>query len=621
MKRASGETQGSGVGSVQALARLFGEMKPYRFLLTVTILLAIVLAATAPLRPWLIQQAVDGPMTRKDLGQLAQFGWVILGLLLTESALRYLFGYWSVQLGQSVVKDLRRKLMEHLSRYAPGFYESRSVGALGSRVINDLEAIAELFAQGFLTMAGDVLQLLVILSVMLYTDWRLTLVSLVLMPLLLWVTWWFKEKVHQSFTEVRSRTSSLNAFLQERLSNLQLIPLFHREEAENKGFRRENLALAQAHLDGVWYYSVYFPVVEVLTALAMGLMVWYGAVRVQDGALSAGVLVAFLVYINQLFRPLRLLADKFNSLQMGIIASSRVFQLIDLKAWPLESGFIQDQQRPMFSRSSKIIGQETVSVNAQAYHQPTRSGIDLQIQNLNFSYREGIEVLHNIRLHMKPGEVWAVVGSSGSGKSTLAQLLVRFYEPNSGLILVDHEPHTQISLRQLRQRIIYVPQDVIFFSGTVMDNIILFDNEVTRDLVEQRVRDFNLLEFAESLPLGLMTPVGERGSGLSAGQRQLVALLRALVRCPDLLILDEATASVDSATEAQVQRGIEAFVQGRNALLIAHRMSTLRFAHRILVMKDGRIVEEGTHEELLALEGHFFRLSQGQQLGDWLVPL
>ncbi len=592
MKSPSEEFQAPGVGTAKALQRLFGEMKLYGFLLSGTVLLAIVLAGTAPLRPWLIQQAVDGPMTQKDLDTLAQYGWIILALLLAESGLRYLFGFWSVQLGQSVVKDLRRKLFEHLSRYRPSFYESRSVGALGSRVINDLEAIAELFAQGFLTMAGDILQLIVILSVMIYTDWRLTLVSLMVMPLLLWVTWWFKEKVHGSFTEVRSRTSSLNSFLQERLSNLQLIPLFHREKEENKAFRLENEGLAQAHLKGVWYYSVYFPVVEVLTALAMGLMVWYGAVRVQDGALSTGVLVAFLVYINQLFRPLRLLADKFNSLQMGIIASSRVFQLIDLKAWPAETNNSSDQ--------------------------PTK-GIDLQIQNLNFGYREDIKVLHDIQLHMKPGEVWAVVGSSGSGKSTLAQLLVRFYEPSTGRILLDGLPHSEMTLRQLRRRIVYVPQELVFFSGTVLDNIILYDSTITMEMVVQRVQEFNLLDFVESLPMGLLTPVGERGAGLSAGQKQLVALIRALVRQPDLLILDEATASVDSATEALVQRGIEAFVQGRNALLIAHRMSTLRFAHRILVMKEGRIVEEGSHAELLALDGHFSKLSRGQQLGDWLV--
>ncbi|MFM8978113.1 MAG: ABC transporter ATP-binding protein, partial [Bacteroidota bacterium] len=481
MKAATEEYQAPRAGTVQALKRLFGEMKPYSFLLTGTILLAIVLAGTAPLRPWLIQQAVDGPMTRKDLASLAQYGWVILALLLGESGLRYLFGLWSVQLGQSVVKDLRRKLYEHLTRYRPSFYESRSVGALGSRVINDLEAIAELFAQGFLTMAGDVLQLIVILSVMLYTDWRLTLVSLMVMPLLLWVTWWFKEKVHGSFTEVRSRTSSLNSFLQERLSNLQLIPLFHREQEENRAFQKENQGLAEAHLNGVWYYSVYFPVVEVLTALAMGLMVWYGAVRVQDGALSTGVLVAFLVYINQLFRPLRLLADKFNSLQMGVIASSRVFQLIDLKAWPAETSAAADQ--------------------------PTQ-GIDIQIQNLNFGYQKDIRVLHDIQLHMKPGEVWAVVGSSGSGKSTLAQMLVRFYEPESGRILLDGLTHTELTLSQLRRRIVYVPQELIFFSGTVLDNIILHDPGITMKLVELRVKEFNLLDFVESLPQGLLTSVG-----------------------------------------------------------------------------------------------------------------
>ncbi len=563
---------------MSALRRLFTELLPYRTDLVITVILALVLAGAAPLRPWLIQEAVDGPVTTGDLEELSRYGMLVLGILLLESGLRYLFGYLSVRLGQAVVRDLRSRLYHHLSRYKPSFYDARPVGTLSTRVINDLEAIAELFAQGFLTMAGDLLQLVVVLTVMTATDWRLTLVSLTVLPLLLWATWWFKDKVHLSFSAVRSRTGRLNAFLQERLSNLYLIPLFHREHAENEAFAKENKGLTQAHLDGIWYYSVFFPAVEILTAVAMGLMVWYGALQVQAQTLSPGVLVAFLVYINQLFRPMRLLADKFNSLQMGLIAAGRVFDLLDKREWPLES------------KSDK--GLQPVS----------GQGLRLQVQNLSFAYRTGGEVLHGIGFEMEPGEVVALVGKSGSGKSTLAQLLVRFYDPVSGRILVDGINTLDYPLQDLRRRMIYVPQDLYFFEGTVLENITLLDAGLSSARVMEWIERCNLDDFLGQLPEGLHSQVGERGMLLSAGQRQVVALLRAMVRQPDLLILDEATASIDSATEVWVQRGIEHFVQGRNALLIAHRWSTLRFADRVLVMEAGRIVREGKATDLPELE-------------------
>lgn len=574
--------------------RLLYSMLPYRSLVVVTVLLAVLLAAMAPLRPWYIQQAVDGPMKDGDFQGLASLGWLILGLLLVESCFRYLFGYLSVRLGQSVVRDLRLQLYRKLSRYRPGFYESRPVGSLASRVINDLEAIAELFAQGFLTMAGDILQLVVILVVMFRTDWQLSVVSLLVMPLLLRSTWWFKEKVHASFTSVRTNTAKLNAFLAERLSNLVLVPLFDREQQENQAFARENARLTQAHLDGIWYYSVFFPVVEVLTAAAMGLMVWYGAVRVDQGEVTPGVLVAFLVYINQLFRPLRLLADKFNSLQMGIIAASRVFALMDEDA---------EISTPQGSWASQ--GIETANRDLR-----------IQIRGLTFGYDRERPVLKGLDLDLRSGEVVAVVGGSGCGKSTLAQLLVRFYEGYHGSILVNGQELSTWTPEDLRKRLVYVPQELFLINGTVLDNITLLDSRLDGDTVLAHGRALHLGDFLSQLPQGLDTPVGERGQLLSAGQRQLVALMRAMVLDPDLLILDEATASVDSKTEALVQRGIEAFVQKRSALIIAHRLATLRFAHRVVVLENGQIAESGTYDDLLALKGRFWTLHQAQQMGE-----
>ncbi|MEY3247377.1 MAG: hypothetical protein RIT39_1046 [Bacteroidota bacterium] len=591
-------TKANELGGAQGLwaptRRLLQAMLQYRGLVVVTVVLAVVLAGMAPLRPWYIQQAVDGPMRTGDLDALAGLGWLILGLLVLESLLRYGFGYLSVQLGQSVVLDLRQSLYTKLSRYRPGFYEARPVGSLASRVINDLEAIAELFAQGFLTMAGDVLQLVVVLVVMFSTDWQLSVVSLLVMPLLLRSTWWFKEKVHGSFTSVRANTARLNAFLAERLSNLLLVPLFDREKRENQAFAEENARLTKAHLDGIWYYSVFFPVVEVLTAAAMGLMVWYGAVRVESGDVSPGVLVAFLVYINQLFRPLRLLADKFNSLQMGVIAASRVFALME------EEAEVQVQVESTGTGLPKA--------------ENGRRGLHVKISDLYFGYDPERPVLRGLNLELNQGEVVAVVGGSGCGKSTLAQLLVRFYDANSGRIEINGRNLEAYPLQELRHRMVYVPQELFLINGTVLDNIALLNTGLDGPTVESRIRSWNLEEFLDKLPQGLDTPVGERGLLLSAGQRQLVALMRAMVLDPDLLILDEATASIDSKTEAMVQRGIESFVQGRNALLIAHRLSTLRFAHRIVVLEGGVVVESGTYNALLELKGRFWALHQAQQV-------
>lgn len=581
-------------GTGSPTLRLLYSMLPYRSLVLVTVVLAVVLAGMAPLRPWYIQQAVDGPMRSGDFEGLASLGWLILSLLLVESLFRYLFGYLSVRLGQSVVRDLRLQLYRKLSRYRSGFYESRPVGSLASRVINDLEAIAELFAQGFLTMAGDILQLVVILVVMFRTDWQLSLVSLLVMPLLLRSTWWFKEKVHASFTSVRTNTARLNAFLAERLSNLILVPLFDREGQENQAFARENDRLTQAHLDGIWYYSVFFPVVEVLTAAAMGLMVWYGAVRVDQGDVTPGVLVAFLVYINQLFRPLRLLADKFNSLQMGVIAASRVFALMD------EDAEISTPQ--VATKSTNNAGD--------------RRSLHLQIRGLTFGYDPERPVLRGLDLDLRSGEVVAVVGGSGCGKSTLAQLLVRFYEGYRGSIQVDGQELSTWSPENLRKRLVYVPQELFLINGTVLDNITLLDSRLDGPTVMARIQALHLGDFLTQWPQGLETQVGERGQFLSAGQRQLVALMRALVLDPDLLILDEATASVDSKSESLVQRGIEAFVAHRSALIIAHRLATLRFAHRVVVLDEGRVAESGTYDELLALKGRFWALHQAQQMGE-----
>lgn len=551
-----------------------------RAVVLVVVLLVFVLALVSPLRPMLIQQMVDGPMAQGDLKGLLNYTLWMIGLLLLEALFRYYFTYQSAWLGQAVVRQLRQRLFHHLSTLKLSYYDRTPVGTLTTRTISDIESIAEVFSQGLLTIWGDLLQLLVLLAIMLYTDWRLTLIGLLVLPPLLWATWLFKEKVRESYQEVRREVARLNTFVQEHLTGMGIIQVFNRENERFDTFRRVNQDLQQAHLRGVLYYSVFFPVVEILTAISLGLVVSWGALQAAGGGVSQGVLIAFILYLNQFFRPIRLLADKFNSLQMGVVAAERVFKLMEVPEQEVD------------------LGRTT----------PHQAGGSVEFRNVHFSYREDLPVLRGISFDLKPGKRLALVGQTGSGKSSIVNVLGRFYTHSEGDVWLDGVRIQDMPLTELRSRIGFILQDVFLFTGSVYENISLKDPAIDREQIRTMARRAGIYRFLERLPDELDYEVGERGVALSTGQRQLIAFLRVMVQNPPLVVLDEATASVDSETESLLQNAMNSLLANRSALVVAHRLSTIRDADEILVLEKGEIVERGTHTGLLEAEGVYSRL-------------
>lgn len=568
------------VDNAYLIRKTLNLLRENRLVVFFIMVLVLALALISPVRPMLIQNMVDGPMQQGDVHGLLKYTLWMIGLLMVESLFRYYFTYQSAWLGQAVVRQLRQKLFHHLSTLRLSYYDRTPVGTLTTRTISDIESIAEVFSQGLLTIWGDLLQLLVLLAIMLYTDWRLTLIGLIVLPPLLLATWLFKEKVRTSYQEVRREVARLNTYVQEHLTGMGIIQVFNREKERLKTFESVNHELQQAHLRGVLYYSVFFPVVEILTAVSLGLVVSWGALQAVGGGVSPGVLIAFILYLNQFFRPIRLLADKFNSLQMGVVAAERVFKLMEVNEQEEDFG----QTRPLSTDGSIVF------------------------QDVHFSYRPDLPVLKGVSFRLKPGKRVALVGSTGSGKTSVVNVLGRFYAHSSGSVCVDGVSIEDIPLPELRGRIGFILQDVFLFSGTIFENISLKDPEVTRDQIRNLARDAGIYRFLERLPGELAYEVRERGAALSTGQRQLIAFLRMMVLNPPIVVLDEATASVDSETEALLQTALNSLLANRSALVVAHRLSTIRDADEILVLEKGEIVERGTHAQLLDAEGHYSRL-------------
>lgn len=570
----------SSVNNAYLIRKTLTLLKENRPVVGFIMVLVLALALISPLRPMLIQDMVDGPMQQGDLNGLLKYTLWMIGLLVLESIFRYYFTYQSAWLGQAVVRQLRQKLFHHLSTLRLSYFDRTPVGTLTTRTISDIESIAEVFSQGLLTIWGDLLQLLILLAIMLYTDWRLTLIGLIVLPPLLWATWLFKEKVRTSYQEVRREVARLNTFVQEHLTGMGIIQVFNREKESLKTFESVNLELRQAHLRGVLYYSIFFPVVEILTAVSLGLVVSWGALQSVGAGVSPGVLIAFILYLNQFFRPIRLLADKFNSLQMGVVAAERVFKLMEVKEQEEDDG----RKTPLSTEGS------------------------IEFRDVCFSYRPDIPVLKGISFALKPGKRLALVGSTGSGKTSVVNVLGRFYSHSSGSVVVDGVRIEDIPLTELRGRIGFILQDVFLFSGTIYENISLKDPAVSRDEIRSIARNAGIYRFLERLPGELDYEVRERGAALSTGQRQLIAFLRMMVLNPPLVVLDEATASVDSETEALLQNAMNSLLSNRSALVVAHRLSTIRDADEILVLEKGEIVERGTHTALLETDGVYSRL-------------
>jgi ATP-binding cassette subfamily B protein len=566
---------------VLALAR------PYTLLFTLSGVLAVVLAPVGILRPYLVQVMVDDHIFNYDIAGMTRIAVWLFAILFLESGLRYFFIFITSLLGQSVIKDLRVKVFNHITSLRLSYFDQTPIGTSTTRTINDVETINTVFSEGLITILADMLSLIAVLAIMFFTSWKLTLVCLITMPLLVVASYIFKEKVKTAFQKVRTQISRMNAFMQERITGMRIVQIFNAEKQEMDKFKEINREYTTANLNSILYYAVFFAVVEIISAASLGLMVWWGARGVIGGDVTLGALVAFPIYLGMLFRPIRMLADKFNTLQMGLVAAERVFKLLD--------------------RQDKI--------ENNGNHAPDKVEGKVAFKNVWFSYNETDYVLRDISFNIEKGETVALVGSTGSGKTTIISLLNRFYDIQKGQIEIDGRSISDYDLQALRRRIAIVLQDVFLFTGTVMENITLRDETISRETVINSAKMIGAHEFIERLPGGYDYNVQERGATLSMGQRQLISFVRALVFDPDILILDEATSSVDPETESVIQYAIEQLIARRTSIIIAHRLSTIRRANRIMVMQKGQLLENGRHDELLQIEdGHYRKLYELQFL-------
>jgi ATP-binding cassette, subfamily B, multidrug efflux pump len=575
---------------LKILLRVIALTRPYRLLFSGCLILAIVLAPVGILKPYLINVMVDDYIFHFDLEGMTTMALILVGVLMLETVLRYGFMLSSAWLGQNIIRDLRIRVFNHISSLRLSYFDRTPIGRSTTRTINDVETINQIFSQGVLTIVADILGIIAVLAIMLWTSWQLTLVVLTVMPVLMIGSYVFKEKVRLAFQAVRNQISIMNSFLQERISGIQVVQVFNAEDQERDKFRESNRAYTGANLNSILYYAVFFPFVEIVSAASLGLLVWYGARGVLDGHLTIGILIAFPLYINMLFRPIRMMANRFNTLQMGLVAAGRVFDVLDKREFIPNEGRLKPQ---------KLKG-------------------DLEFQNVWFSYDDTTDILKDVSFKIKSGKTLAIVGSTGSGKTTIINLINRFYDIRQGKILVDGEDIRKYELNALRSRIALVLQDVFLFGGTIYENISLRDPDISREEMRKASEIIGADKIINMLPGGYEFKVTERGSNLSLGQRQLISFVRALVFKPDILILDEATSSVDTETESLIQYAIEKLITKRTSIIIAHRLSTIRHADHIAALKNGRIVEYGKPSELLSREGGFYRKLSFRKF--WGIP-
>jgi ATP-binding cassette subfamily B multidrug efflux pump len=562
------------------LLRILKYTRPYKGRLWTSITLAIVLAGLAPVRPYLIQLSVDKYIVGKLLDSLIIISIVQIGILLIESVLRLVFMYSSSYLGQSVVNDLRQDVFKKVVHQNLSYFDKTPIGTLTTRTVNDIEAVNDIFSEGLISIIADVLTILAIMGIMFYTDWRLTLVSLAVFPILILATYIFKESVNRSFHSVRNAVARLNAFVQEHITGMYVSQAFAAEEREFNKFIAINKDHRDANIRAIFAYSVFFPVVEIILAISMGLLVWYGASRMLDYKVTQGTIIAFIMYLNLLFRPLRMLADKFNTLQMGMVAGERVFSVLDSNEYLVNNGNIKVE---------RIEG-------------------SVAFKNVHFEYVPNVPVLRGISFEAKAGETIALVGHTGAGKTSIISILSRLYEIKSGDILIDGRSIKDYDVASLRQHIGIVLQDVFLFSGTVYENITMRNDDISLEKVQETCKLLGIHDFIMRLPDNYHFNIRERGNSLSQGQRQLLSFARALLYNPSILILDEATSSVDTESEILIQHAIDTMVKGRTAIVIAHRLSTIRMANQIIVLDKGNIIEQGSHDELLEIRGIYYKM-------------
>jgi ATP-binding cassette subfamily B protein len=565
---------------VGLLRKVFSFTRPYKNTLYLSVFLSLVLAAISPIRPRLIQLSVDKYISGHLWQGLIVLSLVQLGILLVESALRFWFMYRINWLGQTTVNDIRRAVFKKVIHQDLAYFDRTAIGTLTTRTINDIESLNDVFSEGIISISADVLTIIALITLMFITDWRLTLVCLCTFPLLIIATYIFKESVNKSFQRVRNAVAALNAFVQEHLTGMYIVQAFAAEEKEMRKMQEINKEHRNANIKGIFAYSVFFPVVEIILAISLGLLVWYGSVQLLHFTVTPGVIIAFVMYINLLFRPLRMMADKFNVLQMGMVAAERVFTVLESKENLKENGTLQ----------------------------PTTLKGDVVFDRVQFSYKPDIPVLRGISFTIQAGKTLAVVGHTGAGKTSIISILNRLYEIQGGSIKIDGHDVKEYDIYELRKHIGVVLQDVFLFSGTIFENITLRNKDISLQQVEEVAQLLGIHSFILSLPGGYNYSVMERGNTLSQGQRQLLSFARALIYNPSILILDEATSSVDSESEQLIQHAIDTLIKGRTSIVIAHRLSTIRKADEIIVMDRGQIVERGNHSSLIANQGAYYKL-------------
>nr|WP_314785440.1 ABC transporter ATP-binding protein [uncultured Capnocytophaga sp.] len=555
-------------------------VKPYRGVFIAVALFAVLSSIFSTAQPYLIKVAIDNYITPKDYEGLVRIVYILIALLCAEVTMQFLFSYYSNWLGQTVIRDVREKLFAHLLRFKMRYFDKSSIGVLVTRAVNDMERIGEIFSSGLFEMASDILKMFVITIVMFVIDWKLALISYATMPLILYFTRWFQRSMNAAFVEVRHQVANLNAFVQERISGIKVLQLFAQEREELENFKKINEKHKQAWLKTIWYNSIFFPIGDLCVSITIALIVWFGGRQIiGDNVYDLGNIFLFIQLSQQLFRPIRHIADKFNTLQMGIIASDRVFAILDTET---------DTETGGEKELKEVKG-------------------NIKFEDVRFEYVAGEEILHGISFEVKEGETIAIVGATGAGKTTITNLLNRFYDLTSGAIYIDGVNIEEYTLSSLREHIATVLQDVFLFADSIYNNITLKNPAITEEEVIAAAKSIGVHNFLMSLPEGYHYNVKERGAMLSAGQRQLIAFLRAYVHKPQILILDEATSSVDSHSEKLIQEATDKMTEGRTSIIIAHRLTTVKKADRIIVLDKGKIVEIGNHEELLQIENGYYR--------------
>ena len=579
------KTKSGNVIDFELLKRVLEFAKPYKTTFVIATISALLLSVLGPARPMLINFAIDNYILVPNKEGLLNITILLLSILLFEGVLQFFYIYLSTWLGQHVIQDLRTKVFKHILSLKMKYFDNTPIGTLVTRAVSDIETVADIFSQGLLVIVAELLKLIVVIAMMFYTDWRLSLIAMLTIPILLVATAWFKKNIKRVFQDVRTQISSLNTFVQEHIVGMNIVQIFNRENAEYKKFYNINKKHADANIKGIFYYAVFFPVVEVLSAMSIGLIVWYGGQGIVDGKdITIGELVAFILFIHMMFRPIRQLADRFNILQMGIVGSERVFKVLDTH--------------------EKITDNGTQNLN-------NIKG-DIAFSNVHFSYKEDELVLEGLSFKIEAGEMLALVGRTGAGKTSIVSVLNRFYEINSGTISIDGVNVNDVLISSLRKNIAMVQQEVFLFSDSILNNITLFDSSISRQTVVASAKEIGVDDFINSLPNNYDYVVGERGVTLSSGQRQLIAFLRVYVRNSKILILDEATASIDTATEELLQFSLEKLSKNRTTIVIAHRLSTIVNADKILHLKNGKVLEEGTHLELLEKKGDYSQMYRSQ---------